>query len=75
MTSDDALAGLRSVDRTGADCIVVSGTGMPTLRALRRFQHECPLPVLSSNLSLAWALTRAAVPERAPSRPSDLLGS
>ena len=36
LTSDDALAALRRIDQTGADCLVASGTGMPTLRALQR---------------------------------------
>ncbi len=75
MTSDDALAALRSIDLRGADCVVASGTGMPTVRALRTFQRECPLPVLSSNVCLAWALTRAAAPELAPALPAGLLGS
>ena len=75
MTSDDALAALRSIELAGADCVVASGTGMPTVRALRAFRRECPLPVLSSNLCLAWALTRAVAPELAPALPADLLGS
>lgn len=75
MTSDDALAALRSIDLAGADCVVASGTGMPTLRALRIFRCECPLPVISSNLCLAWALTQAVAPELAPALPPDLLGA
>jgi maleate isomerase len=47
---------------------------MPTLRALRALRSELKLPVLSSNLSLAWALTRAAAPELAPATPGGLLG-
>ncbi len=73
LTSDDALAGLRRLNASGADCIVASGTGMPTLRALKTLATESELPVLSSNLSLAWALTRAAAPELAPSSPQELL--
>ena len=75
MTSDDALTALRGIDLAGADCVVASGTGMPTLRALRIFRRECTLPVLSSNLCLAWALTRAAAPELAPALPAALLGA
>lgn len=75
MTSDDALTALRSIDLSDADCVVASGTGMPTVRALRAFRRECPLPVLSSNLCLAWALSRAAAPELAPAVPADLLGA
>lgn len=73
LTSGDALAALRRVDRTGADCLVASGTGMPTLRALRQLRSESAVPVISSNLSLAWALTRTAAPELAPPSPAGLL--
>jgi maleate isomerase len=78
LTSADALAGLRALLQDPAarraDCVVASGTGMPTLRALRTLRDECALPVLSSNLCLAWALTRRAAPELAPATPSGLLG-
>ena len=74
LTSDDALTALREVDKSGADCVLASGTGMPTLRALRALRSGLKLPVLSSNLSLAWALTRAAAPELAPATPGGLLG-
>ena len=73
LTSDDALTGLRRLNTDGADCLVASGTGMPTLRALKTLATESERPVLSSNLSLAWALTRAAAPELAPSSPQQLL--
>jgi maleate isomerase len=73
LTSDDALAALRKIDKAGADCLVASGTGMPTLRALRLLNTETELPALSSNLSLAWALTRTAAPELAPATPVGLL--
>ncbi len=74
LTSDDSLAALRCIDSSGADCLLASGTGMPTLRALRSLRAETTLPALSSNLSLAWALTRAAAPELAPPAPVGLLG-
>lgn len=74
LTSDDALAALRKLDTTGADCLVASGTGMPTLRALRTLNAESQRPVLSSNLCLAWALTRLAAPELAPAAPHHPLG-
>jgi maleate isomerase len=73
LTSDDALAALRAVDRTGADVVVASGTGMPTLRALRALAAAGGPPVLSSNLCLAWALTRLAAPELAPALPGQML--
>ena len=74
LTSDDALTALRKIDKSGADCVLASGTGMPTLRALRALRSELKLPVLSSNLSLAWALTQTAAPELAPATPDGLLG-
>jgi maleate isomerase len=46
------------LDTTRADAVLLSGTGMPTLRTIA---HVDPgVPVLSSNLCLAWALTAAA---------------
>ncbi len=74
LTSDDALVALRKIDQAGADCLLASGTGMPTLRALRALRTELKLPVLSSNLCLAWALTRTAAPELTPATPGGLLG-
>ncbi len=73
LTSDDALQALRKVERQGADVIVASGTGMPSVRALKILRQEGGLPVLSSNLCLAWALLRIAAPELAPATPPALL--
>jgi len=75
LTSDDALAALREVDTDGAQALVASGTGMPTLRALRTLRRESALPVLSSNLCLAWCLLRAVAPELAPASPVELLAA
>ncbi len=46
------------LDTSGADAVLLSGTGMPTLRTIA--QVDPGVPVLSSNLCLAWALTAAA---------------
>lgn len=75
LTSEDAFAALKRVELAGAEALVASGTGMPTLGALRRWRTMMgtALPVLSSNLCLGWALRRAAAPELAPSAPMDLL--
>ena len=45
------LAALRT---TGCDAVLMSGTGMPSLRTIAA--HSLPMPVLSSNLCLAWAM-------------------
>jgi len=77
LTSDDARRGLDALSLDGAQCIVISGTGMPTLRALKEWYQDeahdrCP-PVISSNLCLAWALANAARLERALETPMDLI--
>jgi len=73
MTSDHALAAVRGLRCGNAEAVVLSGTGMPTLRALRVLRDELPIPVISSNLCLAWALLRMAAPDLAPSQPQALL--
>jgi maleate isomerase len=89
LTSDDALDALRRLDSRGADCVVASGTGMPTLHALRHLaaaaarvaasgaataaEAVAAPPALSSNLCLAWALLRVVAPTAAPTTPSALL--
>jgi maleate isomerase len=73
LTNDDTLQALRELDQSGADCIVISGTGLPSLRALGTLRKETTLPLVSGNLALAWALTRAMAPELAPFSPIELL--
>lgn len=74
LTSQDALRAINAVTKDDVDCIVVSGTGMPTLAALR--QRGCAargVPVISSNLCLAWSLLVCAAPELAPALPAGLI--
>jgi maleate isomerase len=73
LSSADALEAMRRIDRGGADCVVASGTGMATLRALRTLRNEIGVPALSSNLCLAWALLREVAPELTPTTPAGLL--
>jgi maleate isomerase len=58
LTTPAVLDRIAGFDPMGADAILVSGTGMPSLRILLALRETTPLPVLSSNLSLAWALAR-----------------
>ena len=51
--SEDALQALEQLDTAAADAVLITGTGMPSLGALARARLE--LPLLSSNLCLAWA--------------------
>lgn len=48
----DALKEVDALKTAAVDCIVISGTGMPSLGAIVRAQTS--VPVLSSNLSLGW---------------------
>ena len=49
---------VRGLDLGDAELILLSGTGMPTLRILDALTGEFGLPVLSSNLCLAWEALR-----------------
>lgn len=56
-----ATALLEQIDRFdthGAEAMLLTGTGMPSLRALQPLEAARGVPVLSSNLCLAWALAR-----------------
>lgn len=66
----DAMAGL---DLGGAGAILLTGTGMPSLRVILARQRVGGPPVLSSNLCLAWALARITG-AAAAGRESPLLG-
>jgi len=54
LAAADARAGLAALDCSRADAVLISGTGMPTLEAIAGARGS--LPVLSSNLCLAWHL-------------------
>lgn len=54
----DALAGTATLDLTQADCLLFTGTGMPSLPAIRALTGTLGLPVISTNLCLAWAIVR-----------------
>jgi maleate isomerase len=51
--SAQALKEIRALADAKADCILVTGTGMPSLAAIAKARVK--VPVLSSNLCLAWA--------------------
>lgn len=54
LSSADAAVVLDTFDPKGADVILLSGTGMPSLACLGK--HASGLPVISSNACLAWRL-------------------
>jgi len=54
--SGDALKEIDALAGAGADCILVTGTGMPSLAAIAR--ARVAQPVLSSNVCLGWTAHR-----------------
>jgi maleate isomerase len=73
LESAEILGALGSFDTRGAQALLLAGTGMASLRVIRALEPALGVPVLSSNLCLAWALARttAAV---APGPESRLFG-
>ena len=60
LTTARVLEVFAALDLEGADAVLMSGTGMPTLRAIAQLSQRHPgMPLLSSNLCLAWALDKA----------------
>lgn len=51
-----AIEAVREIDATACDCVLMTGTGMPSLPIIRELQKEFDVPLLSSNLCIAWAL-------------------
>ena len=69
LSSQDAAKALAALEPADAQAILLSGTGMPSLACIR--DVESALPVLSSNLCLAWRLlwlagARSLLPGPAP---------
>jgi maleate isomerase len=58
LTTPEVLQAVADFDLRGAEAILLAGTGMPSLRSILALEAERAVPVLSSNLCLAWALAR-----------------
>jgi len=66
-----------ALDVAKADAVLLSGTGMPTLRVMPELARKIGKPVLSSNLCLAWAMLRAVdgpTPQAQAASGESLLG-
>lgn len=72
LQSADAAAVLDGLDTRGAEAVLLSGTGMPSLALLRPRRAQQP-PLLSSNLCLAWRLLQHLPAAERPALPQDLL--
>jgi maleate isomerase len=58
LTTPTVLEAIASFDARGADAVLLTGTGMPSLRVILTLDCQSAVPVLSSNLCLAWALAK-----------------
>lgn len=58
----NVLRAVRDLDLTGAEAILLSGTGMPTLEPLTILSQEIGLPIVSSNTCMVWATVKAVAP-------------
>jgi maleate isomerase len=68
MTSEEVVAALARVERaslTAETAVLLTGTGMTTLAAMREVAPTLPVPLVSSNLCGAWRLL-ARLGKRAP---------
>jgi maleate isomerase len=48
-----------NIQKTDAELVVLSGTGVATLPAIEQLARVLPIPVISSNLALGWWLLKA----------------
>jgi maleate isomerase len=58
ITSETALAALNALDLNGAEAVLLTGTGMPSLRVIAEAREALGVPILSSNYCLAWRLAQ-----------------
>jgi maleate isomerase len=73
LSSADAIAALPKLNTAAADCVLFTGSGMASLRAVISAEQKTGLPALSTNLCLGWALCRALGQETWASGPHKLL--
>jgi len=59
LTSAEAIAAISKLELKNADCVLFTGSGMPSFRAILAAQQSTGLPALSTNLCLGWALCKA----------------
>ena len=57
ITADTALGALERFDLNGADALLLTGTGMPSLKVIDQARDRLGVPIVSSNYCLAWRLS------------------
>ena len=58
LNSEQAIEAAKRLDVSGADAVLLAGTGLPTLKGIERIEQITGRPTLSSNLCLSWAMLR-----------------
>ncbi len=69
------VAAVRELEKSGAEAIVLSGTGVATLPAIESVAASIEVPVISSNLSLGWWVLEALGQGASLETPSPALQS
>ena len=59
LSSAEAINAVPKLDLRNADCVLFTGSGMASFRALIAAERTTGLPALSTNLCLGWALCKA----------------
>lgn len=73
ITADAALSALEKFDLNGADALLLTGTGMPSLKVIDQARDRLGIPILSSNYCLAWRLSHHVM-GWSPTKADPLLG-
>jgi maleate cis-trans isomerase len=55
LRSEAVLSAVERLDRSRVQAVLLAGTGMPTLPTIAALAETWPVPLLSSNLALAWS--------------------
>jgi maleate isomerase len=56
LTGADAVAAVKTMDTSGADVFVFTGSGMPSFQAILETQKLKGIPTISTNLCMGWQL-------------------
>jgi maleate isomerase len=62
--SRDVVEAARGIDLKSSGALLITGTGVPTLGAIRPIRTFYDRPVLTSNLCLAWLMMRKLDPKK-----------
>jgi maleate isomerase len=65
----------RDLDVSGVEAVVLTGTGVPTLKVMPEIARRTDRPVLSSNLCLMWSLLKLERRAKFAAEPMELLST